>query len=219
MLLTKFSHSCIRLEREGSVLVIDPGMFSEVDEALEGADAVLVTHEHPDHLDVDRVGEILAAREGLEVWAPHGVAGTLTEQLGTAAGERIHVVAGGEEFSAAGFRVRTFGGQHALIHPLIPMVANVGFLIEGTLFHPGDSLIVPEGVEIDALLVPVHAPWSKLAEVVDFVVSVRAPRAFQLHDALLNETGLSMVEGHVTRLGARYGTEFRHLAVRESVEV
>lgn len=219
MVLTKFTHSCVRLEREGSVLVIDPGTFSEVEEALEGADAVLVTHEHPDHLDVDRVGEILATREALEVWAPPGVAGTLTEQLGTAAGDRIHAVAGGEEFSAAGFRVRTFGGQHALIHPLIPMVANVGFLIEGTLFHPGDSLIVPEGVGIDALLVPVHAPWSKLAEVVDFVVSVRAPRAFQLHDALLNETGLSMVEGHVTRLGARYGTVFRHLAVRESVEI
>ncbi|KNC19595.1 beta-lactamase [Arthrobacter sp. RIT-PI-e] len=219
MLLTKFSHSCIRLELDGSVLVLDPGMFSEVDEALEGASAVLVTHEHADHLDVDRVVDALVERESLGVWAPHGVAATLTERLGAAAGERIHAVAGGEEFTAAGFRVRTVGGQHALIHPLIPLVANVGFLIEDTLYHPGDSLIVPEAMEVGTLLVPVHAPWSKLAEVVDFVVSVRAPQVFQIHDALLNETGLGMVEGHLTRLGARYGSGFRHLAVREAAEI
>lgn len=218
MKLTKFTHSCIRLEREGSVLVIDPGTFSEVDDALDGAAAVLVTHEHPDHLDEDRVVAVLAARTSLEVWAPLGVARTLIERLGTSAEGRIHTVAGGEHFSVAGFRVRTFGGQHALIHPLIPLVANVGFLIEETLYHPGDSLIVPEA-PVGTLLVPVHAPWSKLAEVVDFVVAVRAPQALQIHDALLNGTGLGMVEGHVTRLGARYGTEFRHLEVRESIEV
>ena len=218
MLLTKFTHSCVRLEQDGSVLVVDPGTFSEVEEALEGAAAVLVTHEHPDHIDVGRVVAVLSADPSVALWAPQGVADAVSEGLGDDAGERIHVVTGGEEFSAAGFGVRTFGGQHALIHPLIPLVANVGFLIGG-VYHPGDSFIVPEGIDVDALLVPVHAPWSKLAEVVDFVVSVRAPRAFQIHDALLNDTGLGMVEGHVTRLGSRYGTAFGHLAVRESIEI
>jgi L-ascorbate metabolism protein UlaG (beta-lactamase superfamily) len=219
MLLTKFSHSCVRLERDGSVLVVDPGTFSEVEEALEGAAAVLVTHEHPDHIDVDRVVAVLSANPSVGLWAPQGVADAVRQGLGDGAGERIHVVAGGEKFSAAGFEVRTFGGQHALIHPLIPLVANVGFLIDGAVYHPGDSFVVPEGADVGTLLVPVHAPWSKLAEVVDFVVAVRAPRAFQIHDALLNDTGLGMVEGHVTRLGSRYGTAFRHLAVRESTEV
>lgn len=218
MLMTKFSHSCVRLEQDGSVLVIDPGTFSEIEEALAGASAVLVTHEHPDHIDVDRVVAVLSADPSVELWAPQGVATAVTEGLGDAAGNRIHSVAGGEEFSAAGFGVRTFGGQHALIHPLIPIITNVGFLV-GAVYHPGDAFIVPDGVDVGTLLVPVHAPWSKLAEVVDFVASVRAPRAFQIHDALLNETGLGMVEGHVTRLGSRYGTSFRHLAVRETVEV
>lgn len=228
MLLTKFSHSCVRLEQDGSVLVIDPGSFSEVEEALEGAAAILVTHEHPDHIDLDRVVAVLAPDRSLHLWAPSGVADAVTRGLGDAAGDRIHAVAGGEEFSAAGFDVRTFGGQHALIHPLIPMIANVGFLVRGAggaggavgaVYHPGDSFVVPDGTDVGTLLVPVHAPWSKLAEVVDFVASVRAPRAFQIHDALLNETGLGMVEGHVTRLGGRYGTAFRHLGVREGVEV
>ncbi|MBG6223649.1 L-ascorbate metabolism protein UlaG (beta-lactamase superfamily) [Arthrobacter sp. CAN_A2] len=219
MLLTKYSHSCVRLEQDGSVLVVDPGTFSEVEEALEGASAVLITHEHPDHIAVDRVVAVLTADPALGLWAPRGVADAVIRGLGHAAGDRVHPVAGGEQFVAAGFRVRTFGGQHALIHPLIPVVANVGFLVEGSVYHPGDSLIVPDGIGVETLLVPVHAPWSKLAEVVDFVMAVRAPRAFQIHDALLNETGLGLVEGHLTRLGAPYGTSFRHLALRESVDV
>ncbi|WP_104118085.1 MBL fold metallo-hydrolase [Arthrobacter sp. B1805] len=219
MLLTKFSHSCVRLERDASVLVLDPGTFSEVEEALDGAHAVLVTHEHPDHVDVDRVAAVLAADASIELWAPQGVADVMAARLGDTSAGRIHAVGGGEKFSAAGIDVRTFGGQHALIHPLIPIVANVGFLIEGSVYHPGDSFIVPDGVDVGTVLVPVHAPWSKLAEVVDFVASVRAPRAFQIHDALLNDTGLGMVEGHIERLGSRYGTSFRHLAVRESVDV
>lgn len=219
MLLTKFSHSCVRLEQDGSVLVIDPGTFSEVEEALDGAAAVLITHEHPDHIDVDRVVAVLAVNRSASLWAPQGVADAVTAGLGEAAGDRIHAVEGGEQFSAAGFEVRTYGGQHALIHPLIPVIANVGFLVGASVYHPGDSLIVPDGIAVGTLLVPVHAPWSKLAEVVDFVASVRAPRAFQIHDALLNETGLGLVEGHVTRLGSRYGTSFRHLGVGESVDV
>ena len=46
MKLTKYTHACVRLEKESGVLVLDPGTFSESAEALAGADAVLVTHEH-----------------------------------------------------------------------------------------------------------------------------------------------------------------------------
>ena len=55
MKLTKFTHACVRLEKDGRVLVIDPGHFSETEEALAGAEAVLITHEHADHMDVDAV--------------------------------------------------------------------------------------------------------------------------------------------------------------------
>ena len=34
MKLTKYSHACIRLEKDGTVLVLDPGNFSELPEAL-----------------------------------------------------------------------------------------------------------------------------------------------------------------------------------------
>jgi L-ascorbate metabolism protein UlaG (beta-lactamase superfamily) len=218
MKLTKFTHACIRLEKDGRVLVLDPGTFSETEQALAGAAAVLITHEHADHIDVDAVSGALLADQELELYAPGGVAAQLREKAPAAAG-RIHTVAAGDTFEAAGFAIRSFGGQHALIHPQIPVVANVGYLVDANVYHPGDSFAIPDGVEVQTLLVPVHAPWNKVGEVVDFVIGVRAPRAFPIHDALLNEMGRGLVEAHVTRIGARYGTEYRHLASGDSVEV
>ena len=218
MKLTKFTHACVRLEQDGRVLVFDPGTFSETDEALAGAHAVLITHEHADHVDVDAVVAALQSNTALELFAPEAVAATLRGKAPDA-GSRIHAAAAGEEFETAGFAVRTYGGQHALIHPQIPVVANVGYLVDGNVYHPGDSFAVPDGVEVKTLLVPIHAPWNKVGEVVDFVIGVRAPRAFPIHDALLNELGRGLVEGHVTRIGARYGTEYRHLSSGDSVEV
>lgn len=219
MLLTKFTHACVRLEKDGTRIVLDPGNFSEVEEAVSGAAAILITHEHADHFDKARIATAVRADSRMEVYAPQGVATQLGEELADdddAAG-RIHALEPESQYTIAGFDVQTFGGQHALIHPHIPVVRNIGYLIDGALYHPGDSFIVPHGVQVHTLLVPVHAPWSKTAEVIDFVTSVRAPRAHQIHDALLNETGLEMVEGHVSRLGKHYGTEFEHLAPGESV--
>ncbi len=218
MKLTKFTHACVRLEKEGRVLVLDPGSFSEVEEALDGAAAVLITHEHADHIDVDAVTGALLADQELQLFAPDVVASDLRGKA-PAAAERIHAVEAGSTFEAAGFAIRSFGGQHALIHPQIPVVANVGYLVDSNVYHPGDSFAIPDGIAVQTLLVPIHAPWNKVGEVVDFVIGVRAPRAFPIHDALLNDTGRGLVEAHVTRIGARYGTEYRHLASGESVEV
>ncbi|WP_113718672.1 MBL fold metallo-hydrolase [Arthrobacter dokdonensis] len=218
MLLTKYTHACVRIEKEGRVVVLDPGTFSETDLALAGADAILITHEHADHIDQDAVLAALAANPGTPVHAPAVVADALRAAAPQTSGQ-VHSAAAGDTFTTAGFTIRCFGGQHALIHPSIPVVANVGFLVDDAVYHPGDSLIVPPGVQVDTLLVPVHAPWSKVAEVVDFVVSVRAPRAFQIHDGLLNETGLGFTESHIARVGAEHGTDFRHLAPGESVEL
>jgi L-ascorbate metabolism protein UlaG (beta-lactamase superfamily) len=218
MKLTKYTHSCVRLEKDGRALVLDPGNFSESAEALESAEAVLVTHEHADHIDVPAVVDALRANAGLAVFAPARVAGQLQDKA-TGEAARIHAVNPGSTFQAAGFEIRSFGGQHALIHPQIPIVANIGYLVDGNVYHPGDSFVVPDGISVKTLLVPLHAPWSKSAEVLDFVIAVRAPRAFQIHDGLLNENGLKIVEGHVQRIGAKYGTEYTHLGTRESVEV
>jgi L-ascorbate metabolism protein UlaG (beta-lactamase superfamily) len=211
--LTKFTHSCVRLDDGARSLVIDPGVFSEVDAALDGAGGVLITHEHVDHLDEQKVRAAAKADPALRIWAPAAVANTLADL-----GEQVVAVAPGEVFDAAGFSIEAFGGQHAVIHPTIPVISNVCYLVDGTLYHPGDSFIVPTK-PVQVLLAPINAPWSRVAEVIDFTVAVRAPRAFPIHDALVNELGLPVIEGHLTRIGAQYGVEYRHLAPGSSAEI
>jgi L-ascorbate metabolism protein UlaG (beta-lactamase superfamily) len=203
--ITKFTHSCVRVEGAG-VLVIDPGAFSERS-ALDGADAVLITHEHIDHLDPDALVETVAKRPELRVYAHADV----LAQHPRFAGVSTAVEPGGE-FEAAGYRVRVFGGQHAVIHSDIPRIANVAYLVadESTnLYHPGDSFTVPEDTAVDTLFAPLNAPWMKLAESIDFVRAVKPGRAFALHDFLLTETGARVSDQHLERLS---GTKYAHVA-------
>ncbi|MEO6501371.1 MAG: MBL fold metallo-hydrolase [Jatrophihabitantaceae bacterium] len=217
MELTKFGHACVRIANGDRRLVIDPGAWSEVSEALTDIDAVLITHEHPDHLDVDKLAAAAARNPALKVWAPQAVADQLAGNQTLS--ERVTAVGPGQSFVAGGLQVRTYGGQHALIHSSIPVVSNVGYLVGDAVYHPGDSYVVPNAI-VEALLVPINAPWSKVGEAVDFTISARAPRAFQIHDGLLNSTGLNLYESQLGRVGQLYGvTRFQHLDAGESVQL
>jgi L-ascorbate metabolism protein UlaG (beta-lactamase superfamily) len=213
IVLTKFGHACVRLEKAGRRLVIDPGNLTDVPAALEGAEHVLVTHEHADHLDDGPVLDYLAAHQDVTVRAPVAAAARLVDQLTAAGGraDRIIPTGAGEEFETAGFAVRTVGGQHAVIHPQIPVVANTGYLIDGKIYHPGDSYIVPTGPAPDTVLVPLQAPWSKLSEMVDFITAVRPRQAIPVHDGLLNGRGLPMYRKHATTFAERYGFQLTAL--------
>lgn len=222
MKLSKFGHSCIRLEKDSGVLVLDPGSESDVEAAVAGADAILITHEHADHFDAERVMPLLEANPHLEIFAPPSVAATIQDQGSDLVGERVRIPQVGEPLEINGFAVNVFGGQHALIHPLIPVVTNFAYLIDGKVFHPGDSFTVPETVaksQLDVLLVPLQAPWSKTSEVLDFVTSVRAARAIPIHDAMINDRGRGVIEKHVKTFAARFGTSYESLQNGASLEL
>ena len=187
MRLTKLGHACVRLEKDGSVLVIDPGAFSG-DDALTGADAVLITHEHFDHIVPDSLRAALAADPGLQVWSTAAVASQFPDLVA-----RVHVVDHGDTFTAAGFGVHVYGSEHAVLHQDIPVVANVGFMIDGEMFHPGDSYTVPED-PASTLLVPISGPWFSTREMIDYVRAVAPQQTYAIHDALLSPIGLQVAE-------------------------
>src|SRR5690606_31556673 len=137
MELVKYTHSCVRIEDGDRSLVIDPGEFSEVETALSGTRAVLVTHEHFDHVAVQRLVAAAGADSELRIWAPASVAAKLSD-----IGDRVTTVEPGAIVTAGGFTVRVFGGQHAMIHRSVPVIPNVGYLVEETVYHPGDSFDV-----------------------------------------------------------------------------
>ena len=210
--LTKHGHACVVLDDGERRLVIDPGAFTDPS-ALDGASAVLITHEHADHFVADRLRAALEAAPGLEIWTNKAVAGLLE-----GAGTRVHVVGHGDVVEVAGFEVSVHGELHAEIHPEIPRVANVGFLVDGRVFHPGDAFTAP-GVDVSTLLVPMAAPWSKTAEVIDYLREVRADRAIAVHDALLSDIGLGVVGGLLGERGPGTPTPFTRLAPGDSAEV
>lgn len=211
MKLTKKSHACVRLEKDGRTLVLDPGMFTEED-AVIGADALLVTHEHPDHFDEGRLRAALEADPAAEIWTLRSVA----DRLSAAFPGRVHTVGHGDTFTAAGFDVQVHGELHAVIHPDIPRITNVGYLVDGgAVFHPGDALTVPDH-PVDTLLLPVMAPWNKISEVIDYVREVGPRRAYDIHDALLTDLARPIYDRQIGALG---GTDHQRLAPGASAEL
>ncbi|MEU8665093.1 MBL fold metallo-hydrolase [Actinoplanes philippinensis] len=184
MQLTKHAHACVTFTGDNGSLLIDPGTFTPGAAALiAGATAVLVTHEHFDHFDGAALAAALDRRPELRVYGPAAVRAALGDHDG-----RVVTVRSGDRFEAAGLEIQVHGEQHARIHDDIPLVDNVGYLIEGRVFHPGDSYRVPDA-RVETLLLPTSGPWTKFGEAADFVRAVRPVRMIQVHELMLSELG------------------------------
>lgn len=197
MRITKYTHSCVRIEHADGILVIDPGIWSEP-EALVGADAVLVTHEHIDHVDVARLMEFRAP-----VYAPEGA---------EIVGLHFTGIASGEVFNPAGFEVRAVGRKHAVTYGDRSNCANLGYIIDDACYHPGDALHVPD-VSVDTLLVPIQGAWLKTSEAIDFVRAVGPRCSVAIHDAQVNDRGLESLNGWLAR---ETGVAYRFLRPGET---
>ncbi|WP_329536943.1 MBL fold metallo-hydrolase (plasmid) [Streptomyces sp. NBC_01450] len=212
MRLTKFGHAAVRLEKDGQTLVVDPGALTEP-EALDGADAVLVTHEHYDHFVEENLRAAAEANPGLRIWTNPDVA----KQLDGLGAGRVNAVTHGDTFTAAGFDVEVHGEWHAPIHPELPNSRNIGFVLDdGKLFYPGDAFTLPER-KIDTLLLLSHAPWANSTQIFDYARAVGASRAFNTHDALLSDAGRAIVGGFFDTLVP--GLAYAKLAIGEPVEI
>jgi L-ascorbate metabolism protein UlaG (beta-lactamase superfamily) len=206
MRITKFGHACVRVEHEGATVVIDPGVFTDVG-ALDGAGAVLITHEHPDHY----LPHHLRATDA-PVFTIEAVADRIRQDAPDVA-ERVTVVGPGQEFDA-GLPVTAVGELHAVIHPEFPRFFNSGYVLtagDQKVYHPGDALTEP-GEQVDVLFVPVSAPWMRASEAIEFARAVKAPRNLAIHDRVYSEAGLGIVDGHMNAFLPKEGLEYVRLS-------
>ena len=211
MRVTKHEHAALRIDHEGKTLLIDPGSFTLPIDGLGTVVGVVLTHEHPDHWTPEHLDRILKGAPGIPVFAPEGVAKA-------AAGYDITVVSPGDTVDLAPFTLEFFGGEHAVIHKTLPVVDNVGVLVNDSFYYPGDSYAVPRG-NVGLLAAPLGGPWLKIGEAMDFVLATKPRMAFGTHDMTLSVIGRDMHRARLKWATEEGGGEFFPLDPGEGVDV
>ncbi len=210
MRITSFGHACLLVESDGSRVLLDPGVFSSGFEQLTELDAIVITHQHPDHVDVERLPQLLEANDAARLLAEPETAAELSR-----AGIEAQPLHPGERHTIGALPLHATGGRHAVIHPDLPRVGNVAVLLgtsradggEGLLLHPGDSYdVVPS--DVDLLALPLWAPWAKVSETVEYLRAVHPAVAVPIHDGPLQPAARSLYLTHCTNL-APEGTVLR----------
>lgn len=211
MNITKYMHACLVVEKGGQRIVVDPGVWSTDFIVPENVVAIIVTHEHPDHLDPEKLKAILATSPDAVVYAHEAVTAKID-------GLKTQAVSTGETVPVGEFILRFTGGEHAVIHTSYPAIANLGVIVDDALYYPGDSFAPPNAV-FHTLALPVSAPWMKISEAMDFLSAVKPMRVFPTHDAVLSETGQQLVDRMITSVAKDINAKYERLPFGMTVEL
>ncbi len=185
MKITKYEHACIVIEENGQTLIIDPGEYTNDLVVPEGVVAVVITHSHADHVAARHLNEITTLNPDAIIYGHKDAVADITGN--------VQAVVANEGIRAGVFELEFYGGDHAVIDPSIPIIANLGVMVNDSLYYPGDSFTQP-GRHVDILALPVSAPWMKISEGVAFAKSIAPKTIFPTHDAILSDTGKALVD-------------------------
>lgn len=181
MELTHFGHSCLLAEFGQTRVLFDPGTFAHGFEGITGLSAILITHQHPDHVDASRLPALIDGNPNAALYTDSQTAAQLDAPF-----QVVHV---GDELAVGPLTIRALGGRHAVIHPEIPVIENISYVVgdgehPARLMHPGDALFVPDE-PVDVLAAPAAAPWMRIAEAIDYLRAVAPARAVPIHQAVV----------------------------------
>lgn len=210
MRLTKLEHAAFVVEHSGDKLYVDPGKFTTPITESAGTLAVVITHQHDDHWTPEQLARIVEADPEVRIFGPAGVAAA-------AADFPVETVAAGDEVEVGPFRLRFFGGRHAVIHPSIPVIDNLGVLVNDALYYGGDAFAVP-GVPVEVLAAPAGAPWMKISEAMDYVVEVAPNRVFPTHEMVLSRAGRALSDARLTWAVEQGGGEYLPLEPGDTLD-
>ena len=209
MKITKFEHTCLTIEQGSRVLVIDPGMFSESFNPTDNIDVVIITHEHSDHFDPNKIFAIRKVNPDVKIFTTNKVASELTNATEIKPGEKVTV---------NNFELEFFGHDHAAIIDNIVPCDNFGVIINNIFSYAGDSFTLPP-VKPTIMALPASAPWLKVDEAIKYLTAVQPTRVFPTHDALLSKVGQDITYNWLRKFADELGIEFIDIQIGQSIEV
>ncbi len=207
MRVSKYEHALLVVEQAAAQLVIDPGSYSNLPE-LQNVVAVVFTHLHDDHTSLEHALTISRNFPAVKMFGTQEVVEKLT-------GLDVQAVYHGDHYEVGPFQIDFYGDLHQVIHRSIPLVQNVGVMVNSQLYYPGDSYTFPEQ-SVEILACPTSAPWLRISDVIDFLDLIRPKKCFATHNALLSEQGHALQNNRVQQIVEKHGGEFRYLNVGES---
>lgn len=199
MRITKFGHSCLLIEEGCARILLDPGAFSTIPD-LDKLDAILITHIHPDHVDVGALKKLIELNPRARIFSNTEVQAALAKN-----GIEVDKLEDGEMAAVQNVVIEGIGKDHALIHKTIPLAKNVGYFIANKFFYPGDALTIPDR-PVEILAFPAMAPWMTVGNSIDYALAMKPKAAFPVHDALLKNGGLyhMFAEKYFSSVGTKW---------------
>ncbi len=210
MMITKFGHSCLLIEENGTRILLDPGSFTTEQNSLKDITVVLITHEHGDHVSIDSLKQVMANNPDAKILTNTSVQAMLEKE-----GIQSTAVKQGDVVTEQGVTFEGIGEKHAVLITGVPQIENVGFLINNYLFYPGDALTLPHK-EVPVLALPAAAPWSKLSETIEYAKGVAPKVAFPVHDGILAHP--EMMRGWFEGILGQEGITFKPLPLNTPTE-
>lgn len=207
MEITKLEHSGIVIEKDGERIVFDPVEFNKTIPRLNNVVAVIITHNHSDHLQIEVIKKIISDNSDAKIITTSDAASFIEDSI---------IVKGGESYEIGGFKLDFFGKDHAAIIPGQIPCENIGVVVNGSIMNPGDSFDYSD-IGAKVLFVPISAPWLKIAESMDFVDKVKPRIVIPVHDALLSDLGKSINDNWMKKACDKAGAEYRDLSFGENV--
>ncbi len=182
--------------------MIDPGNFSTMQNNVRNIDAILITHEHADHVALDSLKEIVKNNPKARIFTNKSVQKMLKEQ-----GITAEILGHRQKTEVNGVSIEGFGEKHAEIHSSIPVIENTGYFIADRFFYPGDAFVMPDK-KVEILALPAAAPWMKISEGIDYALNIKPNICFPVHDGMLKTIGYGAAHGLPGRLLPLAGVQF-----------
>ncbi len=211
MKFTKLEHSGCIIEKDGKKIVCDPveieGNLPELNNVL----AIIITHKHGDHLQIEKLEKITEQNPGVRI---------LTTSDTVSEVPHVEIVRNGDIINVVDFRLRFFGENHAVIVDGVVPCENTGVVIDEKVVNPGDSFDVPDDlVSPELLLVPIAAPWCKVVESAKYIRAMRPKIVVPVHNAVLSDFGNKVSNNWLRAECEQLGVDFRALKNNESLEI